>query len=212
MSAERQRTVTVRLTDVDELFEEPETDADRYVSGIEELYRAVKAQTRVVKQPRSYQVRIELPFEQITDGLAEEVSAKLKRYCQFKVEESQQGLQTLRLQGLDSIRVGVFVLVPCLLLGVLCTWLSQTGINNVLQALFIVVAGVFVLSAGWVALWMPAELFLYDTWPFQQDIRVYQQIAAAEVVISERWVEASADEAPGAAEPALSRDEAAVPA
>jgi hypothetical protein len=212
MSIELLRTVTVRLDDVDELFEEPEIGAERYISGIEALYRAVKTQTRVFKQPRSYQVTIELPLEKITNGLAEEVSAKIKRYCQFKIEESQQGLQTLRLQGLDSVRVGVFVLIPCLLLGVLCTWLAQTGINNVLQALVIVAGAIFILSAGWVALWMPAEFFLYDTWPFQQDMRVYQQIADAEVVIRERWVEEPVDEVAGEAELALSRDEAAVPA
>jgi hypothetical protein len=192
MSAELRDTVTVRLDDVDELFAEPEIGAERYVSGIEDLYRAVKTQTRVFKQPRSYQVTIELPLEKITDGLAEEVSAKIKRYCQFKIEESQQGLKTLRLQGLDSVRDGVLVLLPCLILGVLCTWLAQTGIHNVLQALFIVVAAIFILSAGWVALWMPAEFFLYDTWPFQQDMRVYQQIADTELAIRKRREEASA--------------------
>jgi hypothetical protein len=192
MSAKPTRAVTVRLDDVDELFAEPEIGAERYVSGIEELYRAVKTQTRVFKQPRSYQVTIELPLEKITDGLAEEVSAKIKRYCQFKIEESQQGLKTLRLQGLDSVRVGVLVLLPCLILGVLCTWLAQTGIHNVLQALVIVVAAIFILSAGWVALWMPAEFFLYDTWPFQQDMRVYQQIADTELAIRKRREEASA--------------------
>jgi hypothetical protein len=202
----------MRLDDVDELFEEPEVEAERYVSGIEELYRAVKAQTRVFRRPKPYRVTIELPLGRITDGLAEEVSAKIKRYCQFKIEESQQGLKTLRLQGLDSVRVGVLVLIPCLLLGVLCTWLAQTEINTVLQALVIVTAAIFILSAGWVALWMPAEFFLYDTWPFQQDMRVYQQISDAQVVISERWVEASAEEVTEEAEPALSRGEEAVPA
>jgi hypothetical protein len=212
MQPQQPRAITVRLNDVDELFAEPEARAERYVSGIEELSRVVKTQTRVFKQPTSYQVSLELPLEKITDGVAEEVSAKIKRYCQFKIEESQQGLQTLRLQGWDSVRVGVLVLIPCLILGVFCTWLSQTGINNALQALVIVAAAIFILSAGWVALWMPAEFFLYDTWPFQQDLRVYQQIADAGVVIRERWVEASADEGTEEAAPALRSDEAPVPA
>ena len=47
-------------------------------------------------------------------------------------------------------------------------------------------SSLFVLSAGWVALWMPAEYFLYDGWPFQQDIRIYNQIADANLVIRER--------------------------
>ncbi len=212
MITEQPRTVSVRLYDVEDLFEEPGADADRFVSGIEEVYRAVKAQTRVFRRLDPYQVSIELPLEKITDGLTEEVSAKIKRYCQFKTEESQQGLKTLRLQGLDSVRTGVLVLIPCLILGVLCTWLSRMGINGFLEAMFLVIAAIFILSAGWVALWMPAEFFLYDTWPFQQDMRVYQQIAEAELVINERWVEASEDEAAGEGESAPRRDEAAVPA
>jgi hypothetical protein len=212
MSTEQVRTVTVRLDEVDDLFAEPEPGADRYVSGIEEFYRVVRTHTSVFTQPQPYQVSLELPLEKITDGVAEEVSAKIKRYCQFKIEESQQGLQTLRLQGWDSVRVSVFVLVPCLILGALYLWLSQRGINSVLEAVFLLVVAVFILSAGWVALWMPAEFFLYDTWPFQQDMRVYQQIADAEVVIRERWVEASADEGTVEAAPALRSDEAPVPA
>jgi hypothetical protein len=186
MSTEQLCDVTVRLDDIDDFFVDPDPGSDRYVSGMEELYRAVKIHTRVLKRPDNYQVTIELPFEKITDGLVEDISAKIKRYCQFKAEESHQLLQVLRHQGVDSAWVGVFVLVPCLVLGIICTWLSQSGINSVLQAVFLVVALVFILSAGWVALWMPAEFFLYDTWPFQQEMRVYQQIADAAIVISKR--------------------------
>jgi hypothetical protein len=41
-----------------------------------------------------------------------------------------------------------------------------------------------VLGAGWVAVWMPFEYFLYDGWPFQQNMRVYNQIADANIVIN----------------------------
>ena len=186
MSTEQTRTMRVRLEDVEDLFVEPEPGADRYVSGIEELYRAVKVHTRVLKRPEKYQVTIELPLEKITDGLAEEMSVKIKRYCQFKAEESHQGLMVLRHQGLDSVWVSVIALIPCLVLGAIYLWLSQRGINSVLEAVFLLVTLAFILSVGWVALWMPAEYFLYDTWPFQQDMRVYQQMAEAELVIRER--------------------------
>jgi hypothetical protein len=186
MRTKQVREVKLPLDDIGDLFVDPEPDSDRYVSGIEELYRAVKTQTSLFKKPDTYQVTIELPLEKITDGLAEEISAKIKRYCQFKAEESHQNLLVLRHQGWDSVRISVFVLIPCLILGVTSTWLSQRGINSVLEAVFLVVAVVFILSAGWVALWMPAEFFLYDTWPFQQDMRVYQQIADAHIVISTR--------------------------
>src|SRR5262249_1307 len=161
MSTEQLRTVTVRLDDVDDLFVDPDPGSDRYVSGIEEFYRVVRTQTSVFKQPDTYRVTIELPNEKITDGLAEEISAKIKRYCLFKGEESHENLVVLRHQGWDSVRVSVFVLIPCLILGALYLWLSQRGINSVLEAVFLLVVVVFILSAGWVALWMPAEYFLY---------------------------------------------------
>ena len=186
MSTEQTRAVRVRLDDVEDLFVDPETGADRYVTGIEELYRAVKVHTRVLKRPEKYQVTIELPLVKITDGLADEMSLKIKRYCQFKAEESHQNLMVLRHQGLDSVWVSVVALIPCLILGAIYLWLSQRGINSVLEAVFLLVTLAFILSVGWVALWMPAEYFLYDTWPFQQDMRVYQQMAEAELVIRER--------------------------
>lgn len=186
MSTEQTRAVRVRLDDVEDLFVDPETGADRYVTGIEELYRAVKVHTRVLKRPEKYQVTIELPLVKITDGLADEMSLKIKRYCQFKAEESHQNLMVLRHQGLDAVWVSVVALIPCLILGAIYLWLSQRGINSVLEAVFLLVTLAFILSVGWVALWMPAEYFLYDTWPFQQDMRVYQQMAEAELVIRER--------------------------
>ncbi len=82
--------------------------------------------------------------------------------------------------------------VICLVLGGIATVLSQSGINNILAALFIFVAAFCVLGAGWVALWMPFEYFLYDAWPFQLDMRIYHQIADSDLVIKERAGEVSA--------------------
>jgi hypothetical protein len=61
-----------------------------------------------------------------------------------------------------------------------------------LQALFLFIAAFCVLGAGWVALWMPFEYFLYDGWPFQLDMRVYNLIEEAEITIKEREGEAPA--------------------
>jgi hypothetical protein len=194
MSTEQTRAVTVRLNDVEDVFVDPAPSAVRYVSGNEELYCAVKGNTRVLKRPDKYRVTIEPPHEKTTDGLAEDIIAKIKGYSQFKAEQSYQQLVVLRHQGLDSLWVSIAVLVPCAVLWGLCTWLLQTGIHSFLQAVFLVVAGACVLAVGWVALWMPAEYFRYDPWPFQQDLRVYKQIADAEMVISPREQEAPVDD------------------
>ncbi len=186
MSKEQLHEIMLHLDDIQDLFADPEPGSDRYVSGIDYLYSEVRVNTRVLKQPDAYKVTIELPREKITEGLLERTRAKIKRYCQFKAEQSQKELIVLRHQGVDALRRSLVVAVICLVLGGIATVLSQSGIHYALQALFLFIAAFCVLGAGWVALWMPFEYFLYDGWPFQQDMRIYNQIADADLVIRER--------------------------
>ena len=71
-------------------------------------------------------------------------------------------------------------------LGMAASIYSQSGINSILEVIILFLVGFCVLGAGWVAVWMPFETFLYDGWPFQQNMRIYHHIAHAEVVIKER--------------------------
>jgi len=81
------------------------------------------------------------------------------------------------------------VALVAVLLGMAATAYSQSGINTILQGLLLFIVGFCVLGAGWVAVWMPFETFLYDGWPFQQNMRIYHQIAEADIVIKVSEVE-----------------------
>jgi hypothetical protein len=195
MSKEQLHEITVPLDDIQELFADPEPGSDRHVSGIDSIYSEVRVHTRVLKQPDDrYKVTIELPREKITEGLLERTSAKMKRYCKFKAEQSHKELMVLRHQGLDALRRSIWVALICVVLGIFATAWSQSGINSVLEAVLLFIVAFCVLGAGWVAVWMPFEYFLYDGWPFQHDMRVYNLIADADFVIREHEGEVSAHE------------------
>ena len=191
MSKKQLREITVPLDDIQELFADPEPGSDRYVSGIDYLYSEVRTHVRVLKPPPKFNVTIELPQEKITEGLLERTRAKIKRYCQFKGKQSHKELIVLRHQGLDALRRSIWVALICVLLGIFATAWSQSGINSVLEAVLLFIVAFCVLGAGWVAVWMPFEYFLYDGWPFQLDMRVYNLIADADLVIKERAGEVS---------------------
>ncbi len=193
MSQEQLHEVTLHLDDIQDLFADPEPGSDRYVSGIDYLYSKVRVHTRVLRQPdHRYKVTIELPREKITEGLLENTREKIKRYCQFKAEQSQNDLVVLRHQGLDSLRRSIWIALISVVLGIGASAYSQAGINSVLEAILLFIVAFCVLGAGWVAVWMPFEYFLYDGWPFQLDMRVYHQIADADLVIKERAGEVQA--------------------
>jgi hypothetical protein len=194
MSKEQPHEVTLLLDDIQDLFADPEPGSDRFVSGIDYLYSEVRVHTRVLKRPDTYKVTIELPREKIADGLQEKTSTKIKRYCQFKAGQSHKELMVLRHQGLDALRRSIWLALICVVLGIGASAYSQSGINSVLEAVLLFIVAFCVLGAGWVAVWMPFEYFLYDGWPFQHDMRVYNQIADADIVIKEREAKASTDE------------------
>ncbi|MGZ3611786.1 MAG: hypothetical protein ACXVBU_17180 [Ktedonobacteraceae bacterium] len=186
MSKEPLHEITVPLNNIQDLFADPDPGSDRFVSGIGSIYSEIRVHTRVYKQPEKYKVTIELPREKITEGLLENTSEKIKRYCQFKDEQSHRELIVLRHQGLDALRRSIWVVLISIGLGIPATTLSQSGINGILEGVLLFIALFCALGAGWVAVWMPFEYFLYDGWPFQQDMRVYKQMADADLVIKER--------------------------
>jgi hypothetical protein len=186
MSKEPFHEMTLHLDDIQDLFADPKPGSDQFVSGMDSIYSEIRVNTRVYKQPERYKVTIELPREKITEGLLENTCEKIKRYCQFKFEQSHKELIVLRHQGLDALRRSIWVVLISIGLGIPATTLSQSGVNSVLEGVLLFIALFCALGAGWVAVWMPFEYFLYDGWPFQQDMRVYQQMADADLVIKER--------------------------
>ncbi|HYX49097.1 MAG TPA: hypothetical protein VE843_05115 [Ktedonobacteraceae bacterium] len=192
MSKEQLHEITLPLDDIQELFADPEPGSERFISGMDYLYGEVRVHTRVHTPLHRYKVTIELPREKITEGLLEKTSAKIKRYCQFKAEQNHKDLRVLRLQGWDSLRRSLWVALIAVVLGIGASAYSQSGINNVLQAILLFIVAFCVLGAGWVAVWMPFEYFLYDGWPFQQNMRIYHQISDADIVLKEREGGASA--------------------
>ena len=95
--------LTLHLDNIQDLFADPEAGSDRYVSGMDYLYSEI----RIYPRHDKFKVTIELPPENITEGLVERIRTKMN------------------------------------------------------------------------------EIFLYDWWPFRQNMRIYTQIADADIVIRE---------------------------
>jgi len=176
---EQLHEITLHLEDIQYLFADPEPDSDIFVSGINYLYSEVKAYPRQEK----FKVTIELPQSHFAEDLEARTRHKLQRFCRFKIEENHRELIALHRQGVASLWIGLAVLVVCVILSFAFSLVAQSGVNKVLVELFQIISVLFAASAGWVALWQPAEIFLYDWWPFRQDMRIYKQIADADLVI-----------------------------
>jgi hypothetical protein len=186
MSSSPVRNVTVRLTDLHDLFTHPQPGSTRVVSGMQELYAVVQLQSRFLTRPCAYQVTLELPAEQITDGLADELRTELAHYCALHAQASREDLFNVRHQDGALLSTGEWVLAPTLLLGSLWTWLPHASVQTALQTMALVVAAALSVGVGWTAWRTPGAFRPYDSQPLQQDLRVYQLLAAADLRIRAR--------------------------
>jgi hypothetical protein len=90
---------------------------------------------------------------------------------------ARQRLRQLLRTGRISLAVGVaFLTAAVAVTQVVGALMEGAGIGDLLSA--------SVIIGGWVAMWRPLEIFLYDWWPIRAEARLYDRLGAMPVSIA----------------------------
>jgi hypothetical protein len=143
---------------------------------MEQLLDTMKARPRLAA--RITRIVIHLPASAETEGLLAKTRAAIATYCNSQIRLLQQKKREVHLQARRALPIGFVFWSVCFALSLISETLlgSETVIGRVFSEGFII--------AGWVGLWHPAELLLYEWRPYARDIRLYEQIRTMDVVIS----------------------------
>jgi hypothetical protein len=95
-------------------------------------------------------------------------------YFQHKAELTQRKFKQLLARGRWSLLIGVAVLAASI---VGADLLEMRVGDGAMFQLF----RESILIGGWVAMWRPMEIFLYDWWPVRHERRVYERLSRAPV-------------------------------
>lgn len=94
-------------------------------------------------------------------------------YFSMRSQMKQHEFQQLMRRGRSSLAIGVAFLVVCLFLGEFAERLGPgTGASIVREGLTII---------GWVAMWRPLEIYLYDWWPVRDEQRLLARLTRMHV-------------------------------
>jgi len=115
-----------------------------------------------------------LPGEADVEAL---VSAAIRNFFAYKAELKRRELRLLFREGRVSLAVGLSFLAFCLL----AANLAGTFANG--AALQIAREGLTI--GGWVAMWQPLQIFLYEWWPLVRRRRIYHGLAVAQVHVTQ---------------------------
>jgi hypothetical protein len=124
--------------------------------------------------PANSQFRIIVHIEQMPPANPASLATEaIHNYFNYKAERSKRNLRVLLIEGRASMLIGIGFLLLCLLgADVLTGYANNTFLRLLEESLVI---------GGWVAMWRPMQIFLYEWWPIARRIRIYRNLGHASV-------------------------------
>jgi len=182
MTSQADDAVDLYLSDIHNFFQTPEVDPflgeNIEASGIDQLIDTMNARPGV--QKGISKIVIHLPEAMIQPDLPSRVSIAITNYCNAQIRLAVQKKREIWLEGRKALRIGLVFWAICLALSLLFEEVIFT--RHAVGRLF----GEGFIIAGWVGLWRPAELLLYDWRPYSREKKRYEEIKAMEVAIVPR--------------------------
>lgn len=172
MAQERSTEITVRVSDVHELFSEREFDPfTDEVDSIDSIARMAQL-PHLVSQLRTVKLRILVPAEKVRPDTEERVRDALQRYCAHAIAEARRKLAAMRWVGLRAFLVGLIFFAVSL------------AASTAVQRLLFVPEGLRTLAseslviAGWVVMWQPLDTLVQGWWPQWEEERTFKALRA----------------------------------
>lgn len=129
--------------------------------------------------PQPLLLVIELPAEQARRSLSQELPLAIGNFFRYRATQARFQLRDQFQIGRLSLAIGLAVLGLCTLVVHLLEHAETHSTFGKMAE-----QGLFIL--GWVALWRPLEIFLYDWWPIRRRIRLLERLANATIEVRAR--------------------------
>ncbi len=168
--------VTITLESAEELFTAPEAEplAGRFEthSGMDRLLdHLTPAATRA-----PFTVVVEVPGADA--HLRSRLQPAIAGYVAHRVADLRAAKRRIERRGYTELALGLVFLAACLLLSSAAVavpagpeWLG-----------FVVAEGLVIV--GWIVLWHPVDMLLFERWPLRREIRLLEAIAAADLRVT----------------------------
>jgi hypothetical protein len=160
--------IEVRLRELAQLFNslDPSPFIDRDLDADAEEF--IVSWARELPHHRDLELVIHVATPPESDR-AEGVQAAVNHYFASRAEMKRGELRQLLRRGRASLVIGVLFLAACFGLGLLLRTALPAGWEDFVEL------GLHIV--GWVAMWRPLEIYLYDWWPVKNDLRLLERLA-----------------------------------
>ena len=127
--------------------------------------------------PHESRLHLAIRVEQL-DSPAEAgelLSEAIHNYYGYKTGLARSELRQLLRQGRISLVIGLAFVCACLLLADAASVVMTGPARSIVRESLLII--------GWVAMWRPIQIFLYDWWPLKGRIKVFDNLRFARVTV-----------------------------
>ncbi|MBI5382916.1 MAG: hypothetical protein HZA31_13540 [Opitutae bacterium] len=174
MPADGFARIEIRLRELAQLFNsmDPSPFIDRDLD--DDAERFIVSWARELPTEQEFELVLHLATAPHSDRSAG-VEAAVQHYFANRAEMKRREFRLLLRHGRLSLLVGLSFLTLCLLLGQAVQSLGPTTINTVVKESLAI--------GGWVAMWRPLQIYLYDWWPLREELRVLERLGRMRVQV-----------------------------
>jgi hypothetical protein len=175
-SAANVGSIKVRVRDINQLFNsmDPSPFRDKDLDRDAEEFIVVWAK----ELPTDAKLELVIHVDDNTLGRdqAHLLEAPVSRFFRYRSRQSTLKVRQLLRIGRTSLFIGLFFLAACIIGGNYGARLfhNSTAADLLRESLLI---------GGWVAMWRPLEIFLYDWWPLRRERELYDRLSQMPVRI-----------------------------
>ena len=119
-------------------------------------------------------IRVHLDQRSVVPHEASLLGESVHSYFRSRAQMTERRLREMFRLGRISLAIGLLFLTGTILLG---NWVASLTRDDS----FGQILRESLLIGGWVAMWRPMEIFLYDWWPIRNDRRIYERLGGSNV-------------------------------
>ena len=175
MSGTDRHRIELRLHNTMALFNsmDPSPFKEKDLDDEAEAFIVSWAREHPTNVPLVLRVHLE---EKPADDPAPLITEAVHNYFRYRSDMLAREFRQLMKQARTSLFIGLSFLAACMVVSRFLLPEDGNTLSNFLRESLII--------AGWVAMWRPIELYLYDWWPLRRKGQLYKRLAgmAVEVV------------------------------
>jgi hypothetical protein len=167
--------IEIRLSRLQQLFNslDPSPFHDRDLDQDAEDYIVDSADEFPLQTPLSLVVY--LPADQLPPVQAPDLTQAIHNYFAYRLREGRRRLRLFFRDGRIALMIGLVFLFLCIAIRQIILAAPAGTMSEILAEGLLIV--------GWVAMWRPLEIFLYEWWPIRRRCRVFEKLSTIPVSV-----------------------------